>query len=191
MDLRLPTAATEAPRAAVHSAAETALPLGVLDGGEIVLLAIKPSVWRTLFDAGPWLLVTCLLAGVLAWKRLPMLGLSPTATAQMLLMIGVARFAVAVVRWIPTWYVLTNRRVLRIHGVRTPAVTATLLTDLRQAHMTVSAPERFAGIGTLTLISRREDQEPHRWESIHSPQVVLDKIRDAANKAAHLHDMVP
>ena len=64
---RIPTAhfsavATQSPPETASTAATwTTLPGGVVEGGEIVILAIKPSMWRWLIDSAPWI-VTALVA---------------------------------------------------------------------------------------------------------------------------------
>lgn len=183
------SAAAETPTAQVPTVA-AALPSGVLDGGEIVLLALKPAFWRIWFDAGWWVLVTCMLAAVLTWTQHPIPGLSLAATAQVLILIGVARVAVAVVHWIPTWYVLTNRRVLTIQGVRQPEVTSCLLVDLRHAEPTCSVGEKLTRLGSVVLLPRQTDGVPMIWQSIATPDAVLAKIRDAADKASHFHTVI-
>ncbi len=183
------SAAAEAPTVQAPTVAAS-LPGGVLDGGEIVLLAVKPACWRIAFDSAWWVLVTCLLAAVLTWTQHPFPGLPPAATAQMLILIGVARMAVAVVRWIPTWYLLTNRRVLTLQGVRRPEVTSCLLVDLRHAEVARSAAEKLTRLGSLVFSLREADVEPLLWQSIADPEAVLAQIRDAADKASHFHNVV-
>ncbi|MCH7924792.1 MAG: hypothetical protein IIC51_04590, partial [Planctomycetes bacterium] len=58
---------TEAP--ADGSRLETSwafLPDEIVDGGEMIVLAIKPSMWRPLFDSIPWLIMTAVLSVTLA-----------------------------------------------------------------------------------------------------------------------------
>ena len=66
----LAAATSEAPPHAAKAATHwTALPSGVVDGGEIVLLAIKPSMWRPLLDSAPWLIVCSTFATMCLVKR--------------------------------------------------------------------------------------------------------------------------
>ncbi len=112
-------AASESPPRAQELPAEWSdLPGGVIDGGEIVLMAIKPSMWRPLFESMPWLVTTGVFAIAILILRTPLPGLSVSISAQLVLAIGFVRIVFAIVFWIATWYVLTNRRILDVRGAR-------------------------------------------------------------------------
>ncbi len=164
------------------------LPGGLVDGGEIIMLAIKPSMWRPFFDSIGWLVACSLTAMVVTWLRSPFPGLSVTVTAQLILMIGLVQLGVAVARWISTWYVLTNRRVINIGGVRAPRISSCLLVDVRNTYLHVSAPERLAALGTITFASDDPHEAPRLWRSIAEPELVHGKIRRAIETALdHFH----
>lgn len=177
------TTAEAPPRAAKMAAAFTAVPVGVIDSGEIVLLAIKPSMWRPFFDSASWVVTGCLLAGVLTGLGRPVPGLSLAATAQVILLVVLARVAVSVVRWIPTWYVLSNRRIISIRGVRSPRISACLLTDVRGTHLQCFLAEKLTRLGTIVFVTDSADKVPHIWQSITSPDLVHAKIRRAIQNA--------
>jgi hypothetical protein len=160
-----------------------ALPRSVLDGGELVLLAIKPSMWRPLFDSGPWLVACCLLATMLTWLGRPLPGLSLIATAQLVLLIGLLRVGLALVHWVPTWYLLTNRRIIDVRGVRKPHVSACPLIHVRNTCVSASPAERLARLGTITFITDHEDTPSHVWQSIAGPEEVHARIRRAIENA--------
>ena len=87
-----------------------------------VALAIKPSIWRRPFDSIPWLMMAAVRSATLAVMGKPIPRLSVSLSVQIVLFFGVARLGLAIIRWVPTWYVLTNRRVMCIHDVRAPKV---------------------------------------------------------------------
>lgn len=181
-------ATSEAPRRAAELAVPwTTLPGGVVDGGEIVVLAIKPSMWRPVFVSAPWLVTCGLLAIVLTRLGLPLAGLSLTASAEVILLIALARLALAVAKWIPTWYVLTNRRVIHIGGVRSPEIDSLPLVDIRNTYLHVSPGERLARLGTITLVSDRPDRPGMIWHSVTKPLEVHTKIRRAIEDAIDRH----
>ena len=161
----------------------TTLPGGVIDGGEIVVLAIKPSLWRPVFDSAAVLVTSLLLAGVLTTLGIPLPGLSPATTAQLVLLVGFAGLGFAVVRWTTTWHVLTNRRIIDIHGVRTPRITACLLIHIRNTYLHISLAEKVTRIGTITFVTDEADRLPHVWRSIAHPEEVHTKIRRAIENA--------
>jgi len=163
------------------------LPGGVLDGREIVVLAIRPSMWRPMIDSAPWLVTCCLLAAVLIWLGRPISGLSLTATAQLILLAGLVRLGFAVVRWVSMWYVLTNRRILDIRGVRAPQIWSCLLIQARNTYLNASPVEKLTGLGTITFVTDRPDEPPRRWQSVSKPQEVHTKIRRAIENAIDEH----
>jgi hypothetical protein len=103
------------------------------------------------------------------------------------LLIALARVGLAVVRWVPTWYVLTNRRVLDVRGVRSPRISACLLVDVRNTYLRSSSAEKLTRLGTITFITDREDTASHIWRSIAKPDVVHAKIRRAIENAIDQH----
>ncbi len=178
------SAATEAPsRVSGAVLPWAALPRGVVDGGEIVILATKPSLWRPVFESAPWLVTSCLLAAVLTWLSAPIPALSLALTAQLVLLVGLFRLAVAVVRWVPTWYVLTNRRILNIHGVRAPVVMSCLLIDIRNTYLRTSPVERAASLGSIIFVTDQAAEPPQVWRSIGNPDEVHKRIRRAIEGA--------
>jgi len=170
-------------RASDVTARWTTLPGGVIDGGEIVVLAIKPSLWRPVFDSAVWLATSVLLAVTLTMIGLPLPGLSSATTAQLVLLIGFTGLGVSVIRWTTTWHVLTNRRIIDIHGVRTPRIAACLLVHVRNTYLHCSVPEKVTRLGTITFVTDEPDRLPHVWRSIAHPDEVHAKIRRAIENA--------
>ncbi len=177
-------AASESPPRARELPAEWSdLPGGVIDGGEIVLMAIKPSMWRPLFDSMPWLVTTGVFAVAILLLRAPLPGLSVSISAQLLLALGFVRVAFAIARWIATWYVLTNRRIMDVRGARAPRITSFALIEIRNTYLNATAPERLVRLGTITFVSKHADDRPHFWESVAQPEEVHAKIRRAIENA--------
>lgn len=159
------------------------LPGGVIDGGEIVLMAVKPSMWRPLFDSMPWIVTTGVFAIGILMLRTPLPGMSVSISAQVVLAIGFVRVIFAIVRWIATWYVLTNRRILDVRGARAPRITSFALIEIRNTYLNSTAPERLVRLGTITFVSKHADDRPHFWESVARPEEVHAKIRRAIENA--------
>jgi hypothetical protein len=180
----LAAATSEAPPQASKLAAHwSAIPGGVVNGGEIVLLAIKPSMWRPVFDSALWLVGCCVLAIVLTSLGRSLAGLSATMAAQIILLVGLARLAYAVMHWVPSWYVLTNRRIIEIEGVRRPVVLDCGLLDIRNTAVRTSPAEKLTRLGTIIFIIDHGGHAPRMWRSIGQPQEVHAKIRRAIENA--------
>jgi len=178
---------SEAPSSPARTASWSVLPRGVVDGSEIVLLAIKPSMIRPILESGGWVLLCLTLASVVTWARLSLAGLSVLATAQVLLLLAVARFSFAVMHWASTWYVLTNRRVLDIQGIRTPSVWSCPLVAVRNTYLRVSAAERLGRTGSITFVPEPAGEEtapaPRAWRCVAQPELIHDRIRRAIESA--------
>jgi hypothetical protein len=181
-------AASEAPPTVSEATLPwAALPGGVVDGGEIVILAIKPSMWKPVFDSATWLVAACLMAAVLTRLGAALPGLSLTSTAQLVLLAGFARLGIAVFRWVPTWHVLTNRRIIDIHGVRAPAAVSCPLIDIRNTYLRPSPAEKLLGLGSILFISKHDGDQPRAWRCISRPDDVHARIRRAIEQAIDQH----
>ena len=176
-------ASESGPSAATVAANWTTLPGGVIDGGEIVIFAIKPSMWRWLFDSALWLVLCSTLALIVTVLRLPMLGLSPTSAAQLLMLIAFARLGFAMLRWVPTWYVLTNRRIIDVQGVRAARIRSCPLIEVEDTYLQESVSEKVAQLGTIVFAVDRPGDRPYVWQSIQTPREVFERVRNTIRNA--------
>lgn len=187
-DVSLAAAATESPTHADKRANEwAAVPGGVIHGGEIVLLAIKPSMWRPLFESGAWFAYSAAFVAFLLVIGRPLPGLSLAMTLQLALFLGFGRLGVAIACWIPQWYILTNRRVIDIEGIRTPRIRSCPLLDIRNTLTACSTVERLAGLGTITIVPQDDMEPPRLWRCVAEHQEIHTRIRGAIEDAIDLH----
>jgi len=185
---------SEAPSRAGEVAGEVAaawmqLPGGVVNDSEIVILAIKPSMLRPLIDTFPWIVVTTVLASAMAWTGATFGTLSSAVSVQLVLLIGAARFILSVVRWAPSWYVLTNRRVLTIEGVRKPRIASCPLLDIRNSYLESDLIERLTQLGSIRCVSDKPARKTQTWRSIAQPIDVHRQIRRAIENAIDQQSM--
>jgi len=179
---------TEAPPRATETTTRwTTLPSGVVNGGEIVLLAIKPSMWRPVFESASWLVACAALALALGALGRSLAGLSTSTTVQLVLLVGFARLALAIVRWVPSWYVLTNRRIIEVQGMRTGDVVDCRLLDVRNTAVVKSPLEKLTQLGTIAFVIDHEGRAPRMWQSIAKPDEVHARIRRAIENAIDQH----
>jgi hypothetical protein len=175
---------SEAPSRASDVAARwTSVPGGVLDGGEIVILAIKPSLWRCVFDSAAWLAAGAFFATAVLVMGRPIPGLSATASAQVVVLVALARLAVAGLRWTTTWHLLTNRRIVDVQGVRAPVIRSCPLIQVRNTYLRSSFVEKPLCLGSITFVSDEPDHPPHVWQSIANADEVHAKTRRAIENA--------
>lgn len=165
----------------------TSLPQGLVDGGEIIILAVKPSMWRPVFDSVPWVMTLSFLAVVSMTWNLALPGLTVSSSAQVIFLFGMLRLGIAVVAWIPSWYVLTNRRLIEIRGVRTPDITSCSLLEVRNTYLNATTIEKTARLGTITYVTDDEAQAPHYWRTIAEPETVHAEIRRAIENVIDNH----
>lgn len=163
------------------------LPTGVVDGGEVVLLAIKPSAWKPVLSSLAPLAIGCSLAIGAGLLNASIPGMSVAATAQMFLLLAMVPLGIGVVRWVPTWYVLTNRRVMIVQGVREARIRSCLLVDVRNTYINADVAERLLKLGTISFVSNDTKELPSHWQSIAQPAEVHEKIRRAVENAIDQH----
>jgi hypothetical protein len=160
------------------------VPEGLLDGDEIVLLAVKPSLWFILLRSGSWLIGCAALAGLTWWlghhgfgSDVSRLGLQ-TAVA-----IALVRVSVAMFQWASRLYVLTNRRVMRIKGVLHVNVFECPLTKIQNTHLSFSLPQRLVWIGSIDMETAGTFGGGATWEHLSQPTLVHARLRNAIGRS--------
>lgn len=160
--------------------AEPTAKFGLLNGSEIIILAIKPSLWFVLLVSArvcSLLLAVCIaawIAGNAGW-----LG------AQTQLIIGIAlagismRLAFGLLQWQSRAYILTNIRVLRIHGILRVEMFQCHLLRLKDVALTASPAEKLFGLGTIGLSAESDSALAASWLNVRHPEQVKKQILDA------------
>jgi hypothetical protein len=161
------------------------LPLAAeyLDGGEIVILAIKPSPWFVFFDALRWVLLGAVLVVIGAVPSLRIAGLSPAMATQLGLLIAAGRLGIAFIRWASRYYVLTNRRVMRLRGVLRPDVVACPLVTIRNTRVQQRFHEKLTRLGTIRFFFEDQSSEELDWREIARCEEVHERVRRAIERA--------
>ncbi|MCP4591190.1 MAG: PH domain-containing protein [bacterium] len=177
-------AAAEAP--AQEAAAGTqavSLPTELLDGGEVVVFALKPSLWFVLFDSIKWLVagIVVLAGASLAGRPLEMV--SYATLVEVTTFVVVCRVGVALLRWVSRFYVLTNRRVLRICGVFRANILDTTLTDIVNTRVTEGWHEQLTALGTIRFACAQFAEHDPTWHNLARPHEVHDQLRRAIERA--------
>lgn len=165
------------------------VPGGLIQGGEIVLLWVKPSIWRALLDSFPWLVAAVFFATLLIVGNLSVGGLGTALSAQIVIAVGLTRLGIAVVRWVPTWYLLTNLRVLSVHGVRSPRVSSRGLLEIRNTYVQAASAEKWLNIGSITFATDHPNEVPLIWHSVPRVNEVHHRIRRAIENAIDRHGL--
>ncbi len=158
----------------------------VLDGGEIVLFALKPSMWYLVLVSARWFAgaaVIILLAPLLFQAR--------SATAEVLtqaaLLVTAVRLILALLQWSSRLYVLTNRRVMCYRGVMQVSLFESPLVHVRNTYVNASPVERICKVGSIGFSLQGGKQVDVWWEQISNPHAIHERIRRAIEKALDNH----
>jgi len=170
----------------------------LLNGSEIIILAVKPSLCYVLFVSARWLaillpvsIISCVSAQM-EWFG---------AQARVLLAISltgmIIRLAFALLQWQSRAYILTNLRVLRIRGVMRVEMFQCSLLQLKNVQLTAGFAERFLSLGTIGLVRDSSGSAGAYWRNIRHPEQVRRKILEAIDSlkgrsgAANSTDLPP
>ena len=162
---------------------EAIFPADLLDDGEVVLLAVKPSGWFVLLISLPVLVGAVLVAtGVyVADEVLHMAGPQPTVLL-ICLAVGCLRLVIACFQWLGCLYVLTSKRIMCIRGVVRTDVLAFPLKKIAQVFVTAGSLERTLQLGSLEFeISGNLDSQS-RWSCLANPTEVYQAVLDAIHR---------
>ena len=152
----------------------------LLNGSEVIILAIKPSLCYVVFVCAWWLVVLLPLV-ILSCLAVQMDWLA--LQARLLLAISLAgmvtRLAFALLQWQSRVYILTNLRVLRIRGVIRVEMFQCSLLQLKDVLLGVGALERLLGLGTIGLVKDSSGKAAACWQNIRRAQQVRRQILQA------------
>jgi hypothetical protein len=159
------------------------LPAHLLDGDEIVILAVKPSLWFVVFVSFRWVVLmglVILAAGGLAratWVA------NTTMIVNGAMALGAARIGVAVLQWVSRLYVLTNRRIMRLTGIINVDLFECPLTKIQNTFLTLAWYERLTGLGTISFATAGTGGVVVSWTNVNDPLETHERVRAAIHRA--------
>lgn len=160
--------------------AQPTVPAKLLDQGEVVVLAMKPSAWYVLLVSWPVLLAAALVAIAACL-------LHSAGHGRMALVLCAAaiclRIFVACCQWIGILYVLTNKRVMRLYGVARVEVVSQSLLEITEVSIVSTALETPLGVGSICFAGRQGVLVEPTWTSVARPVEVKDAVNDAIGRA--------
>lgn len=185
-------ALTGAPTRMVAAAVDGSAPVQVaglpiaeqyLDGGETVLLAVKPSLWFVLFDSARWILAALIILAVARLSSVHLAGLADTLVFQCAAAMVTARVGIAFLRWASRFYVLTNRRIMLLRGVLHADIVGSPLVRIRNTRVQRSLHERVCRLGTIQFFFEDAPPEDLSWREIARCEKVHETVRRAIERA--------
>ncbi|MFB3894629.1 MAG: PH domain-containing protein [Phycisphaerae bacterium] len=178
-----PAAQPASPAAALPA---TAVPARLLQDGEIVILAIKPSAWFIVLASWQVLAVAAAVS-LLVYLAVVMFRIqtptAPSAVFWICAAAALARLLVACFQWAGRLYVLTNLRIMRVRGADGADVSACLLKDIRRAVPCAIVLERALGVGSIAFDTAKGNSSELTWLHIPRPDEALQTINEAIGRA--------
>jgi len=159
------------------------LPADLLDGDEIVILAIKPSLWFIVFESFRWLMATVVLILLAGWIGRHIAFVNTAMVVQGALVLSAARLGIALLQWASRLYVLTNRRVMRLMGMVNIDLFECPLTKLQNTNLSLMWYERLTGLGTISFATAGTAGFEASWRTVNQPLELHEQIRTAIRRA--------
>lgn len=173
-----PTSALQAPPA-------VAVPARLLQDGEEIVLALKPSLIFILLVSMPFLsgLLVVWLAAYLLDRALPPLDLPLQTVGTFCVAAGAIRLIISIFQWVARLYVLTNRRVIRIKGVLNVEVFECPLARIQNTNLILTLTERIFGLGTIYFSTAGGIGPEAAWLTIARPREIHEIVVEYINRA--------
>lgn len=164
---------------ALDAKAALLLPAQLLQPGEIIILALKPSPLMIVLEPLKQLTVIAFAAAIFATAA-QYLGRPELATKVLLggLAIITARIFWECLEWLSRVYVLTDRRVIRVAGVLRVAVFEAGLEQVQHTEVLLSLRERLFNLGTIAFSTAGTATSEAYWRMVVNP---LDVHRTIIN----------
>lgn len=169
---------------AIHAATPFSMLISrhLFQDGEIVELAMRPSLWWIFFSSLHALLIAAaiILAGFTFCDFLPG---HRGWYLEIGVLIALTRLMWATIKWSSRLYVLTNMRVMTISGVFNVTAQEIPLRRLARVRNISALRERLLWLGSLELIPLDENFAITSWVTIRRPREVKKRIRAAMERA--------
>ena len=138
---------------------------------EAVVFELKPSLWYVVIVSLPiaaagvaLVLLACFMEELAyVWRH--------SALVLGIWIVGV-RVAVGFLEWLGRTYVLTDRRILKQHGVLNVRVECAGLEEIQTTFVAQAAFQRAVGIGTVFFRCAAGATDAQAWEHVRRPKDV-------------------
>jgi len=157
------------------------VPADRIEDGEIILLAVKPSLWFVVLTSWPVLVMAGVVAGATCVaQRAFDARVNTDVTALICAAVACTRLTLACFQWQGRLYVLTDRRVMRLRGMFHVDCYQCPLKSIAGIRLASSAPERAAGVANL-LFDRDDGKDipDGHWTVLAEPKQVFQTVSEA------------
>ena len=167
-----------------HPRVATMLPAELLQGGEVVILLLKPSPWFILIKSLKMLAIFGTALALLVWIRNS--GYLTLLSRKDLILLGFGAGTVQLfwqfLEWLSRVYVLTDRRLIRVKGVVRVQVFEAPLRKIQHTDTTFSFLERLLGLGTISFATAGTALAEASWRMIPDPLEVHRIVVEALGR---------
>ncbi len=177
------TEAGEADTDAETFAAESLVPQHLLSGDEIVIFAVKPSLWFIVFTSARWLAAMILVIILAGWIERLIPRADTLLVIQAALAFGAARVGLALLQWVARLYVLTNRRIMRFTGILNVDIFECPLTKIQNTYLTLAWYERLTRLGSIAFATAGTGGIEASWTHVNNPLETHERVRSAIHRA--------
>lgn len=154
----------------------------VIRDGEVVLLALKPSLWFILLSSLRFIATVSIVALVLIASERRYNREWFYVEGAIFLVAG--RIMWAVLQWMARLYVLTDMRVIRLSGVFRLDIFDCALRKVARTQVTTTLKERLCGTGSIEIVPGGDEPFPSGvWQTVRRPVEVNELIVATINKA--------
>lgn len=172
------------PEAETRMTEVSVVPEHLLQDGEVVIFAIKPSGWYVLLTSAAMLVALLLVAvGVHYLDMAFQIPLGRQTIHVFCLVVAIVRLVLACMQWMGILYVLTNRRVLMVKALLRVRIHGCMLKEISETSLTYGAGERLFGVGTLLFKAETGGMAENPWQSLSRPVEVQNEINKAIHRA--------
>jgi len=163
------------------------LPSDLLSDDEVVVFAIKPSIWTVVFLSFRTVLVFSLVAVVtLLFGSKINLGSYGSYIILACGLIVIGRVGFAFLQWLSRTYILTDRRVIRIRGVFTIDIFQCALVKIQNTFLVLTLPQRILRLGSIAFTTAGTAGIEAIWRHCEHPLQIHHQLLRTINAAANL-----
>ena len=160
------------------------VPAHLINEGEQIILAIKPSLWFIVFHSVPLIIILGLfLIGLRTFFPADVFDSWSRTIHQIVALAILVQLVVSTLQWISRLYVLTDRRILRIRGIINIEIFECPLIKIQNTYLTLAWYERLLSLGSIFFATAGTAGVEASWMNINQPLEVHELIRSAIRDA--------
>ncbi|MEQ8850395.1 MAG: dephospho-CoA kinase [Phycisphaerales bacterium] len=168
------------PRDIVEGGPESALPPNIrsmLDPTDPVRLAFKPSPWFVILRSRDALFAAALLVAIaLGVRAIAPIGVWFERALIVAAVFVLARVIWSAIQWACRWYILTDRRAIRVAGVFRRTTSEIPRDSIRAAAMHESIAQRVVGLGTIGFATAGTGGYELVWSDVARPNQIRSLV---------------